>query len=118
MRFDVSSSSTIFGADPAPAQGILIRVKNASELARSQGAVATFAEALAPATVGTKVLSTIASELKKALKEKNVDASIEVVDPAGWEPASGKFMQDLGFAVGGAGVLAGLWWLFVGRKHK
>lgn len=106
----------ILGADPSPAQGILIRVRNAEELARSQGAVATLATALAPATVGTKVLSTIASELKKALKDKNVDAEITVVDPAGWQPADGKFIQDVGFAVGGAGVLAGLYWLFTRRK--
>lgn len=107
----------VLGADPSPAQAILIRVKNASELARSQGAVATFAEALAPATVGTKVLSTIAAQLKSALKGNNVDAEVTVVDPAGWEPASNKFVQDVGFAVGGAGALAAAWWLFFGRKR-
>jgi hypothetical protein len=108
---------TVLGADPSTGKAILIKVKNAADLARSQGALASFAQALAPASIESKVYQQMASELGKALKEKSVDADISIVEPAGWQPAGmGHVWTDVGFAIGGAGIIGALWWLLSGRK--
>lgn len=113
----VGEEDLTVGADSDTNRAVLIKVKNAAELARSQGALASFAQALAPATIEAKVYSTLAAKLAEALKKENVDAEITVVEPKGYVAADGKHIaSDIGWALGGAGVLAGLWYLFSGRK--
>jgi hypothetical protein len=104
----------VLGTDQETNRALLIRVRNTAELARSQGSVASLAQALAPATVEAKVYSSMASELRKSLKDKNVDADVSVVEPKAWQPADGKHVwSDVGLGLGIAGVLA-LAWHFIG----
>lgn len=113
MRQTYIEGLDIIGADQETNRAILIRVKNAAELARSQGAIASFSQALAPATIEGKVYSEMAKELQKSLREKNVDADVSIVEPSKWKPAGTDHVwTDIGFAIGGAGLLAGLWYLF------
>lgn len=111
--------ATVLGATDGTTtnHAVLIRVKNAAELARAQGAVASLAQAIAPASIEAKVYDTIASEIKSSLKEKGVDADVSVVDPknyasAGWDHLG----TDLGMAIGGAGVAALIFWL--ATRHR
>ena len=109
------------GADTNRA--ILIRVKNAGELARSQGGVASLAQSLAPATIEGKVYDTLRDKLFKSLQEQHVDAEVTGVEPKGFVQADGKHSwTDVGvglLAAGGAvGLLAILWRVFAGHKVK
>ena len=106
---------TVLGADTN--QAILIKVKNAGALARGQGILASVAASIVPATVEAKVNRTIADKLKTSLKDQNVEADVSIVDPKNFQ-ASGlsHIGTDLGFAVGGAGVLAFFYWLFTRTK--
>jgi hypothetical protein len=98
-------------------RAILIKVRNAAQLAKSQGAVATFAQALAPATVEAKVYDTMAQELRTSLRAKNVDATVTVVEPSAWETADGKHIwTDVGIGVGILGAAALMWRIFGGKK--
>ena len=103
----------------APAEtnhALLIKVKNAAELVRSQGALAAFAQTLAPATLESKVLSTLRDKLTSALKEQNVDADISIVEPKAFTAAGGGHIaRDVGLVVAGVGGLALLYHLFRGR---
>lgn len=110
----------VLGAEDgfAPGRGVLIQVHNSAQLARSQGAIASVAQALAPETIDAKVLDQIKSELAKALKEKGVDAVVTVVDPASFRPADGSHIWvDVAAGVGGAGVLIVLWELITRMLH-
>jgi hypothetical protein len=113
----VGTDDLTVGGDSDTNRAILIKVKNAAELARSQGAIASFAQALAPATIEGKVYATMRDKLAESLKKENVDAEVTIVEPKGYVAADGKHIaSDIGWALGGAGVLAGLWYLFSGRK--
>lgn len=97
---------------------LLIKVKNAPDLARSQGALAAFAQMLAPATVENKVYEEMATKLKASLKDQNVLADVSIVDPAAWKPSVGAHLwSDVAWALGGAGVLAIVLRVF-GGGHK
>lgn len=96
----------VFGAEPDSDHAILIKIKNAGELARSQGFVATLAQAALPSTIETQVYKKVIDELRGALSSKNVDVDVKMVDPAAWRPAGSTHLwQDIGIAIGGAGVL-------------
>lgn len=99
-------------------RAILIRVKNADALARSQGSVAAFAQGIAPATIEAKVYAEIQKKLSDSLRAQNVDAEVSVVEPNAFRLADGSshIATDIGFAIGGAGVLAILWYVFSGRR--
>lgn len=100
---------TIMGAEPATSRAILIRVRNAAELARSQGAVATIAQALVPGTIEAKVYDTMAQKLKESLKANNVDAEISIVEPNKFKSADGKHIaQDVVIGAVTISALAGL----------
>jgi hypothetical protein len=93
-------------------QALLIRVKNAAELARSQGAVASFAQALAPATIEARVYSEMAKKIGASLRDQHVDAEIEIVEPSKFRGAgNGHIGRDLGLVLGGGGLLAIGGWL-------
>lgn len=106
------------GAEPETNRAILIRVKNAGELARSQGAVAALAQSIAPATIEGKVYAEMAKKLADSLKAQHVDADVTIVEPKGFVQADGKHIwSDVGLAIGGAGILAMLGYLlFRGSK--
>lgn len=111
----------VLGADASKQEtnrAILIQVHNAAQLARSQGAIASIAQALAPATIEAKVYDEMKKKFIASLKDQNVDADVSIVDPANWKPADGwsHIWVDLGFAVGGAGLLMLVLKLFGGRR--
>lgn len=96
---------------------ILVRVKNAAELARSQGAMASLAQALAPATIEAKVYSQIAAELQAGLAAQNVLATVTPVEPTAWKPAVGSMIwQDAAIGLGLVGLVAILWRVFKGES--
>ena len=108
----------VLGADQETNRAILIRVRNAGELARSQGAVASLAQSLAPATVEGRVYGEMAKQLSQSLKAKNIDADVSVVEPSMWKPAGSSHVWiDVGFAVGGAGLFALLMHFFGGGRR-
>ena len=114
MSTNTPQPQEILGADSSvqTTKAVLIKVKNAAELARSQGAVASFAQALAPASIEAKVISTVAAQLKSALRDKGVDADVSVVEPGAYTSAGvSHIASDLGFAIGGAGVAGLIYWL-------
>lgn len=118
-RGTYSDGLRVLGAETNRA--LLIRVKNAAELARSQGALASFAQALAPATIEAKVYSELSRQIGTALRDKHVDAEIEIVEPSKFVGAgNGHIGRDLGLMLGGGGLLAvggwlaAKWW----RKRK
>ncbi len=63
-------------------RAVLIRVNNAAQLAKKQGAVATIAEAIAPKTIEAKVYDEMVKKLSGALRDQGVDATVVVVEPA------------------------------------
>lgn len=94
-------------------RAILIRVNNAADLARSQGSIASFFQSLAPATLEHEVLKTVASKLKSALSDQNVDAEVALVQPEAFVNADGSHIwSDVGIAVGTFGALAFIWHFF------
>lgn len=109
-------------ADPNTNRAILIRVRNAAELARSQGAVATIAQAIVPATIEAKVYEEMAKKLQESLKANNVDAEITVVEPSKFKSATnGHLAQDAvvgAVAISGVVGLLALIYHFVAGRHK
>lgn len=100
-------------------RAILIKINNAGEVARSQGKVASLFQSLAPASIEGKVYSEVASRLADGLRAQHIDAEVKVVEPKGFVTSDGKHIwTDVGMAVGGAGVLAVIWYLLSGRKKK
>ncbi len=98
-------------------KAILIQVKNAGALAANQGKVAALAAGVAPATIESTVLSTVVSKLKDNFKTQGVDADVSMVEPAGYQPASGSgLMVNVACVAGGAAVVGLAWLLFGGRK--
>lgn len=113
------NDTTVLGASDGGLtnHAVLVKVKNVAELVRAQGAVASLAQAVAPASIESKVYATLKDELKTALKDKGVDADISVVDPANYVSAGWDHLgTDLGLAIGGAGIGALIYWLFT--RHR
>jgi hypothetical protein len=108
---------TNIGAQSPGGHALLIRVNNTADVVSQQGALAQLAQTLAPMTIEGQMYSTLASRLKSALADQGVDASTTVVDPAGYKPATSDVLRDVAIGVLGAGVFAGLAYLFKrGRK--
>jgi hypothetical protein len=110
-------------AAPTTNRAILIRVRNAAELARSQGALASLAQTLVPATIEAKVYDEMAKKLQDSLKSNNVDAEITIVEPKKFQSATnGHVGHDIivgAVAVSGVvGLLALIYHFVVGRHHK
>ena len=99
-------------------RAILIRLKDPIGVARAQGATAAFAASLAPATIEARVYEAVAMQIGASLGEKNVEADVTVVEPAGWTEATNmvNLGSDFAYILGGAGVAGVLYWLF--RKGK
>lgn len=118
MRNMYKNGATILGApavQPETNRAILIRVKNAGEVARSQGALATIAQSLAPATVEAKVYDAMRDQLAQSLASNHVDADVTVVEPKAYQSADGKHVwQDLAIGVGLIGVAAFAWKIATG----
>lgn len=114
------AGSVYIGADTN--RGVLIRIKNAGDLARSQGHLASLAQALAPSMIEAKVYDELAKQLKSSLKDKNVDADVTVVEPGAFATADGKHIaRDIGIgllAAGGVITVGALLWRLVGRKNN
>jgi hypothetical protein len=109
------SHNVIIGADTN--NGILVRLRDPGAVARSQGAMASLAATVAPATIEAKVYAEVARQLKSKLAAQGIDVDVQVVEPTAFKSTGGSHIAtDIGFAIGGAGVLAVLWYLFSGKK--
>lgn len=105
------------GIGPETDRAVLVKLKDAGALARSQGSVAAFAQGIAPATIETKVYATLAEKLSASLKQQGVEADVTVVQPGAWRTLDGSHIgSDLAFMVGGAGIAALLYWVAFRRK--
>jgi len=105
----------ILGADTN--KGVLIRVKNAPELARAQGAMVSLVQQLAPATVESKVYEKLADELRASFKDRKVDADVLVVDVDAWKMSKSTRLGVGLFAVSAVAV-AGLFAFLARRGSK
>ena len=111
------SRDLYIGLGPETDRAVLIKLKDPGALARSQGAAGAFAQGIAPAFIESKVYSGLAEQLGEALRAKNIDADISVVQPGTWKPAdNGHIAQDLAYVIGGAGIAAFFCWLAFRRK--
>lgn len=119
MRSTHSMGLDVLGADAG--EVIVVRVKNAPELARSQGPVASFAQSIAPATIEHKVLTTIAQKLRESFSAQKpaVDVDVTVAEPTAWKPTGTSHIWiDVGIGLGGLAVVALLWSFFShGGRH-
>ena len=109
--FDLHSSGLdVLGGEAATNRAILIKIKNAAELARTQGALASIATQIAPATIEGKVYEEMRKQLASSLKEKNVDADVTIVESTGFKTADGTHIaHDVGIGIAAAGgVVVGL----------
>lgn len=101
-------SLALLGVDAAP-RGILIRVKNARALAAKEGgASGAIAATLMPETIEGVVLQKMVDQFKSSLREKGVDADVQIV------AAEGHGRAESGFAEGalvGAGAAGAAWLL-------
>jgi len=98
-------------------RALLVKLKDPGALARSQGSVAALAQGIAPATIEATVYTTAAGEVQKALAARGIPSEVSVVEPGQFRPAgSSHVAQDIGFAIGGMGIVGLLWWLFSGRR--
>jgi hypothetical protein len=93
-------------------QAIVIRVRNAADLVRRSGAIASFAQQLLPTTLESEVYSRMAKELDQGLRAKGVDAEVAVVEPAGWRPVPNISLKSAAIGAGAAGLFATLLWLW------
>ncbi len=102
-------------------RALLLRFKDPGAVARSQGgSVASFANAIAPGTIEAEVYNRAVPEVVKSLQSKGIEAEVTVVEPRSFLAAGNSHIAaDLGFAIGGAGVVGLLWFLFSsGSKRK
>src|SRR4051812_37418078 len=101
-------------------QAILIRVKNAGQLARSQGAVASLAQSVAPETIEAKVYDEMRKKLSSSLKDQGVDAEVSIVSAGGWKPVSGggssNTVKYAAFGIGGVALLGCAFYMLGGKK--
>lgn len=97
-------SLDLLGAEP---RGILIKVRNAQQLAAAQGGTAgAVAASLVPETIEGVVLDKMVAEFRKTLAAKGVDASVDIVSATPHRPATSGF--GTGMALGAGAVGAGL----------
>ena len=105
MRRDYLTGVDILGAESEKI--LTIRVKNYLDLAKAEGALGTIAATLSPKTVESLVYAKMSGEFAKALKDKKVDADVQVIDGPVGSPQPSKFVHGMvtgGVAVGG-GIL-------------
>ncbi len=143
MRNSYQTGLLVLGADDASVYGrsaaagsaagakagiapraILIRVLNGPELAKKQGAVATFAQSLAPDTIDKTIYNTMRDKLLSGFKDQGVSADVTVVDGVNLQPVgvkAGAIARDvvIGLAVAGIveGIIHGVHW-YRGRNKK
>lgn len=111
---------TVLGAETNKA--LLVRLTDPAALARAQGALAALAAGAAPATIEGKVYEGFRDEIKKSLQTKGIGAEVSIVEPRAFSLSTGGrgIATDIGLAIGGAGVVGILWWLFAHahRAHR
>ena len=91
-------SLELLGAQPA--RGILIKVRNAQQLAAAQGGAAgAVAATLVPETIESVVLDKMVTQFKGALRTQGVDAEVSIVSADPHRPVTSGY---------GAGVVTGL----------
>lgn len=101
-------------AQSSAARALLVRVRDVPALVRAQGGAAGgFAAQLAPQTMENLVYGKMKDEFAEKLKEKGVDADVQVVASAGFVPAgSSPIWKPLAFGLG-----AGLLYMVLFRKR-
>lgn len=97
----------VLGADDSV---VVIKIKDAVNLAKSQGGVASLAAMFVPSTVGSEVYRKVASELSSALKAKNVNAEVSVLNapPVGVPASKRMFVEGAAVGVGALGAGYGI----------
>lgn len=105
-----SAGLDVLGGEAATNRGILIKIRNAAELARSQGALASIAAQIAPATIEAKVYDEMRKRLASSLKDSHVEADVMIVEPTAFQTADGKHVaHDVGVGlVAAGGIVIGL----------
>lgn len=99
-------SLALLGAEPL--RGVLIKVRNAQELAAAQGGTAgAIAASVAPGMIEGVVLNKIAEQLGPKFREQGVVADVSVV-PVASVGGPNKRTFEVGIAVGAASM--GLLW--------
>lgn len=101
-------------------RGVLIRIKDPQAVARSQGSAAAFASALAPAMIEGRVYDELLKETKKSFQQKGIDAEVTLVEPSAFRPVvtGESFAIDIGYAIGGAGIVGLCVWLLARKGNK
>jgi len=99
-------------------RALLIKVKNAGQLASKQGIIATAASALLPETVEGKVYDEMKKKLASALSDEGVDAEIKVVEPAAYKASGASpIWKPMALGLAGIGVLTLLYKFFTRSSH-
>jgi hypothetical protein len=99
-------------------KALLIKINNPADLARSQGALAGFAQQLAPATIEAKIYDTMKAKIADSFKAQGVDADISIVEPSAFTHASvGHVAQDIAYGMGFLGLAGLVWYLLQPRKR-
>lgn len=94
-------SLELLGAEP---RGILIKVRNAPQLAAAQGGAAgAVAATLVPETIENVVLDKMAEQFRSQLRQKGVDADVQVV-AANLRPPVRSFGTGVALGLGIAGL--------------
>lgn len=100
-------SLDLLGAEP---RGILIKVRNAQQLAAAQGGTAgAVAASLVPETIEGVVLDKMVAEFRKTLAAKGVDASVDIVSATPHKPATSGFGMGMALGAGLAGAGFAFW---------
>lgn len=113
---------TLAGAIGSPA--VVIRVRDIPGLIKAQGGgIGEFVQKLAPNTIQDTVYNQMAAEIMKGMKEKGVNADVQVMDlpqtgPGAPTPhATDNTIRNVALGVGAFGAL-GLVYYFFGRSPK
>lgn len=98
-------------------RAILLRVRNVPQLVAAQSKAGAFLQQLAPDTIEAQVYSTIKDELSSAMKEKGVDADVQIVSGSGYSPApDSSLLTTVLVGLGGVAVGAFAMRMLKGRK--
>lgn len=101
-------SLALLGAEPT--RGVLVRIRNAQQLAVSKGgAPGAIAATVIPETIESVVLDKTAEQFRQNLKANGVDADVQVVSAVAHKPATSGFRDGVLAGVVGTTTLVGLW---------
>lgn len=111
MRNLYAAGRDLLGASAAERKGVVIKIKDVGALVAAQKkGVGAAAFAILPETVTDAVYAEVVKGIKDAMKEKNVDAIVEVRDVSGLPAAAtSNILRDVALVLGtlAAGITIG-----------